>query len=65
MDDLVSRSQRALARVRKASNELDKTLRSSGLRPVRRPVKRRAKPRDELDFVHCSVSSHSRLGKIS
>ncbi len=46
MDDVVSRSQRAIARVRKASNELDKTLRSIGLRPVRWSVKRRAKPRE-------------------
>ena len=43
MDDLVSRNQRALARVRKASNELDNTLRSIGVRPVRKSVKRRAK----------------------
>lgn len=46
MDDLVPRNQRALARVRKASNELDKTLRSIGVRPVRKPVKRRARQRD-------------------
>ena len=47
MDNLVSRNQRALARVRKASNELEKTLRSLGMRPVRKPANRRAKPRDE------------------
>ena len=47
MDDVVSRSQRALARVRKASNELDKMLRSLGMRPVRKPVKRHEKQRDE------------------
>ena len=46
MDDFVSRSQRALARARKASNELDKTLRAIGMRPVQRPGKRRAQQRD-------------------
>jgi hypothetical protein len=47
MDDVVLRSQRVIARVRKASNELDKTLGSIGMRPVRKPGKRRAQPRDE------------------
>jgi hypothetical protein len=47
MDDVVSSNQRELARVRKASNELGKTLRSIGVRPLRKAVKRRAKPRDE------------------
>jgi hypothetical protein len=34
MEDLAARSQRALARARKALIELDKTLRTIGLRPV-------------------------------
>jgi hypothetical protein len=46
-DDLVARNKRVLARLDVASKELDKTLRSMGLRPVGRPVKRRAKQRDE------------------
>ena len=34
-DDLVARNKRVLARLDVASKELDKTLRSLGLRPVR------------------------------
>jgi len=35
-DDLVARNKRALARLDVASKELDKTMRSIGLQPVRK-----------------------------
>jgi hypothetical protein len=46
MDGLLARSQRASARARKASKDLDKTLHSIGMRQVRTPVIRRAKQLD-------------------
>jgi hypothetical protein len=44
-DDLVARNKRVLARLDVASKELDKTLRSIGLRPVRKRKARKVTKR--------------------
>jgi hypothetical protein len=44
-DDLVARNKRMLARLDVASKELDKTLRSIGLQPVRKRNARKVSKR--------------------